>query len=249
MASGGLPSEDVVLRMSLAEFARQSFVLAGLKDSEILGLGEAMEFDEEEFATVVPSVILAITGEEFEEALGIWEAEGRRAGMRLKGRARFGREIMQHAVSMARGSGSGSAEAVRDQMAVEDEEKKNDKEEDQGQDEFQDAEASTTAGFEEIDGEPYYDVDEDDRTGGTVTPAPPATEADDTLGVFKRVRNIGTPMLDKLGEVVAKLAKVTADTTRDTHESLRALADAIGGGVSKGRKIKAHSVIDPNDEG
>ena len=42
MAAGGLPSEDVVLRMSLAEFARQSFVLAGLKDAEILGLGEAM---------------------------------------------------------------------------------------------------------------------------------------------------------------------------------------------------------------
>mgnify|MGYP006999514748 CR=1 FL=1 len=123
MASGGLPSHDVVVRMSLAEFARQSFVLAGLKDAETSGLGESMEFDDEEFATVVPSVILAVTSEEFEEALGSWEVVGRRAGIRLKARARFGREIMQHAVKMVRSSGSGSAEVDHDRTAIEDEKK------------------------------------------------------------------------------------------------------------------------------
>ena len=83
------------MRMSLAEFARQSFVLAGLKDIEISGLGESMEFDEEEFTTVSPSILLAVTIEGFEEALGLWEVASRRAGIRLKARARFGRDVMK----------------------------------------------------------------------------------------------------------------------------------------------------------
>ena len=117
--------------------------------------------------------------------------------------------------------GSGSADVVHDKTAIED--KENNEETEQGREEFHDVEVSTTADFEEIDGEPFQDIDEDDgHTGGTVTPALPAGEADETLGVFKRDRSIGSPMIDKLGEVVAKLARVTADTTRDTRISTSA---------------------------
>ena len=94
-SSANFPSKDVVISMSLAEFARQSFVLAGLNDVEIMGLGEALEFGEEEFGTVPPAILLAVLDAEFEEAMGMWEVAGRRAGVRLKARARHGRAIMK----------------------------------------------------------------------------------------------------------------------------------------------------------
>ena len=56
--------------------------------------------------------------------------------------------------------------------------------------------------------------------------------------------------VDKLTNVAASLAKLTAKATKGTQDSLRTVGAALMNmGGSKTRKIKAHSVIDPHDEG
>ena len=80
--------------MSLAEFARQSYVYAGLKDDEIAALAEGMDYDDEEFAVASPVVIMSITDAEHEEVLKTWRVDGRNVGLKLKGRARHARLTM-----------------------------------------------------------------------------------------------------------------------------------------------------------
>ena len=54
---GGFPTEQEVITMGLAEYARQSYIWAGLDDAAILNLGEVMGFQEADFAVLHPSVL------------------------------------------------------------------------------------------------------------------------------------------------------------------------------------------------
>ena len=72
--------------MGLAEFARQSYIWSGLGENEILGIASAMEFGEEEFAVLRPSV-LAYTPEcQHEEMLAGWLVDGAPATFAQKAR-------------------------------------------------------------------------------------------------------------------------------------------------------------------
>ena len=116
-APGSFPSEDIIMSMSLAEFARQSYTYVGLTDDQTEALASAMDFSVEEFNIVQSAVIAAATDEEYNEALASWTISGRKAGLNLKGKARHARDIMKYIVKReseqllsARGSaGSGSS--------------------------------------------------------------------------------------------------------------------------------------------
>ena len=116
-ARGSYPSEDIIVSMSLAEFARQSYTYVGLTDDQTEALASAMDFTVEGFNIVQPAVIAAATDEEYNEALAVWTIGERRAGLNLKGKARHARDIMKYIVNRerqllytARGSaGSGSS--------------------------------------------------------------------------------------------------------------------------------------------
>ena len=107
----GMPSQEEIFSMGLADFAKMSFVWAGLAVEEYYALAAVLGLTPEQADVLSPGLFVNATDEEFESMLSEWQTPGNRLMAKL--RARHGRSAMKFVVASsleaAAPQGSGAA--------------------------------------------------------------------------------------------------------------------------------------------
>ena len=112
---GGFPSDQEVITLGLAEYARQAYMWAGLSDDAIIALGGVMGFNEEEFAVLHPTALTHTPEDDYEQMLREWLINEAPATFAQKARARHGLAVMVrvvHAPSWPRNGGGDGEEGA-----------------------------------------------------------------------------------------------------------------------------------------
>ena len=98
-AVAGMPAPEEVISMGLADFAKMSFVWAGMDEADYHALAAVLGMTPEQADGLSPGLFVNATDEEFEYMLDEWQVAGNRLMAKL--RARHGRSAMKFVMASA----------------------------------------------------------------------------------------------------------------------------------------------------